>query len=151
LGNQAPAAMAIEKNLKNVLSVYREDITRVWGRRRLQGKLSSIRGRVFCKREGCKSLSSVSSASRNLHPKLSKEEVHDVMKGIYDDIYSGSNRKVLLYRELIRNQVFTQGAGVMETHLKKYSMCTRIFYGTRKSQIREGDQNTLQKNRSMLR
>jgi hypothetical protein len=89
--------MAIEKNLKNVLSVYREDITRVWGRRRLQGKLSSIRGRVFCKREGCKSLSSVSSASRNLHPKLSKEEVHDVMKGIYDDIYSGSNSIVLCY------------------------------------------------------
>jgi hypothetical protein len=25
------------------------------------------------------------------HPKLLKEEVHDVMKGIYDEVYSGSN------------------------------------------------------------
>jgi hypothetical protein len=39
------------------------------------------------------------------HPNLSKEDVHDVMKGIYDEAYSGSNSIVLHYQDLIRNQV----------------------------------------------
>jgi hypothetical protein len=51
------------------------------------------------------------------HPKLSKDQVHNVMKVIYDEVYSGGNSIVLHYQYLIRNQVFTQGAGVMEMHL----------------------------------
>jgi hypothetical protein len=41
------------------------------------------------------------------------------MKVIYDEVYSGSRSIVLHYQELIRNQVSTQGAGVMEMHLVK--------------------------------
>jgi hypothetical protein len=34
---------------------------------------------------------------QKFHPKLLKEEVHDVMKGIYDEVYSGSKSIVLCY------------------------------------------------------
>jgi hypothetical protein len=53
------------------------------------------------------------------HPKLSKDEVHDVMEGIYNEVFSGGNSIVLHYQDLVKNQVSTQGAGVMETCLAK--------------------------------
>jgi hypothetical protein len=100
------------------------------GRRRLQRKIiwrriGSIRGRDKNRRKyihktgGCNSLKQ--------HPNLVKEEVHDIMKSIYNEKYCRSNQIVLHYWELIRNQASTQGAGVMETHPEKYSRCTRSF------------------------
>jgi hypothetical protein len=70
------------------------------------------------------------------HLMLSKEEVHDVMEGIYDEVYSGSNCIVLHYRDLVKNQVSTQGAGDMETHLAKVLK----VYQKRLSYWKESDQ-----------
>jgi hypothetical protein len=53
------------------------------------------------------------------HRKLSKEEVHDVMEGIYNEVYSGNNSIVIQYQDLVKNQVTTQGSGVTDTHLAK--------------------------------
>jgi hypothetical protein len=100
------------------------------GRRRLQRimiwrRMSSIRGRVFrrlkhiCRREGYNSFKWCFNYIEKQCPNLSKEEVHVVMKGIYDEVYLGNNSIVLHYQELIRKHVSTQGAGVMEMHPAK--------------------------------
>ena len=44
---------------------------------------------------------------QKLYPKLSKGEVYDVMKGIYEEKYSGSNQIVLDFRKLLGDQVPT--------------------------------------------
>ncbi len=41
------------------------------------------------------------------------------MEGIYNEVYSGSNSILTQYRDLFKNQVTTQGSGVMDTHLAK--------------------------------
>jgi len=53
------------------------------------------------------------------HPNLSKEELRDVMKNIYEEKYSGSNKLVLYYQHLMRCPESSQGAGVREMHLTK--------------------------------
>jgi hypothetical protein len=74
------------------------------------------------------------------HPNLSKEEVHDVIKGVFDEVYCSSNSIVLHYRELIRNHVSTQGVGIMEMYLAKVLKVYQMFLRyTEKIQIREGD------------
>jgi hypothetical protein len=44
---------------------------------------------------------------QKLHPKLSKGGVYDIMKGIYDEKYSGSDQIVLDFRKFWGNQVPT--------------------------------------------
>jgi hypothetical protein len=44
---------------------------------------------------------------QKLYPKLSKGEVYDIMKGIYEEKYSGSNQIVLDFRKLLGDQVPT--------------------------------------------
>jgi hypothetical protein len=44
---------------------------------------------------------------QKLYPKLSKGEVYDIMKGIYEEKYSGSNKIVLDFRKLLRDQAPT--------------------------------------------
>jgi hypothetical protein len=44
---------------------------------------------------------------QKLYPKLSKGEVYDIMKGIYEEKYSGSNQIVLDFRRLLGDQAPT--------------------------------------------
>jgi hypothetical protein len=44
---------------------------------------------------------------QKLYPKLSKGEVYDIMKGIYEEKYSGNNNTVLDFRKLLRDQAPT--------------------------------------------
>jgi len=44
---------------------------------------------------------------QKLYPKLSKGEVYDIMKGIYEEKYSGSNKIVLDFQKLLRDQAPT--------------------------------------------
>ena len=44
---------------------------------------------------------------QKLYPKLSKGEVYDVMKGIYEEKYSGSNQIVLDFQRLLGDQAPT--------------------------------------------
>jgi hypothetical protein len=44
---------------------------------------------------------------QKLYPNLSKGEVYDIMKGIYEEKYSGSNKIVLDFRRLLGDQVPT--------------------------------------------
>jgi hypothetical protein len=37
------------------------------------------------------------------HPNMSRDELHDVLKSIYEEKYSGSNKIVLYYPKLIRS------------------------------------------------
>jgi hypothetical protein len=44
---------------------------------------------------------------QKIYPKLSKGEVYDIMKGIYEEKYSGSNKIVLDFRKLLGDQAPT--------------------------------------------
>ena len=51
------------------------------------------------------------------HPKMSKDELYDVLSSIYEEKYSGSNEIVLYYRMLIRSPDSSQ-AKVLEAYYK---------------------------------
>ena len=45
---------------------------------------------------------------QNIHPDLTKKDVYEVMKGIYEKNYSGNNQVVLQFCSLLGNQVPTE-------------------------------------------
>ena len=45
---------------------------------------------------------------QNIHPDLTKKDVYEVMKGIYEKNYSGNNQVVSQFRSLLGNQVPTE-------------------------------------------
>jgi len=53
------------------------------------------------------------------HPNLWRDKLHDVLKSIYEEKYSGSNKTVLYYQKLIRSPNSSQEAGVREMHPAK--------------------------------
>jgi hypothetical protein len=138
-----PTAKTIKRNPMNVLRVYKEILgyCKEYGGKKTPEN-NDLEKIEFHQRQGIKKKKRRPQKREmqlfkwclkyivKQHPNLSKEEVHDVMKGIYDEVYSGSNSIVLHYQELIRNQIlYTQGARVMERRCiwQKYSRCTRSF------------------------
>jgi hypothetical protein len=127
LGDQAPIAKAIEKNPMNVLRVYRKILKyykeyeekKTPGNTEFHQRKRQKKKKMHLQKRGLRLYKRCFNKIEKEHPKLSKEEVHDVMEGIYDEVYSGNNSIVIQYRDLVKNQVTTQGAGVMDTHLAK--------------------------------
>jgi hypothetical protein len=58
-------------------------------------------------------------------PNLSRDKLHDVLKSMYEENYSGSDRIVLYYQKLIRSPDFSQEAGVREMHAGKV---LKVYY-----------------------
>jgi hypothetical protein len=98
LGDQAPTTMAIERNLTNVLRVYGE----ILGYYKDFGEKMTLGNTEFHQRKSLKKKKMHSqkrvmrlykqyfNCIKKQHPKLSKDEVHDVMEGIYNELCSGN-------------------------------------------------------------
>jgi hypothetical protein len=144
LGDQAPTKKAIEKNPTNVLKVYRQILQynkayeekKTPGNTEFHQRKRQKKKKKRLQKRGLRLYKRCFNKIEKEHPTLSKEEVHNVMEGIYDEVYSGNNSIVIQYRDLVKNQVTTQGAGVMDTHLAKVLK----VYQKRLSKWKEKDQ-----------
>jgi len=110
LGDQAPTDRVIEKNPTNVLKVYK-DILRYYKEcqekknqdstgqemmmfpQRMQGKKT----KMCLQRKGMRQYKKCLKYIEAQHPNMLRDELCDVVKSIYEDKYSGSNKIVLHY------------------------------------------------------
>jgi hypothetical protein len=116
LGDQAPTDRVIKKNPTNVLKVYKDilwyykefeekkhqDSTgqeMMMFPQRMQGKKIKMRPQKRGMRLYKKCLKYIETQ----HPNMSRDKLHDVLKSIYEEKYSGSNEIVLYYWKLIRS------------------------------------------------
>jgi hypothetical protein len=92
-------AKAIERNPTNVLRVYREILSyyKDFGEKKTPGKTefhhrkSLKKKKTVPQKRGMHHFKKCFKYIQELHPKLLNEEVLDVMRGIFDEVYSGSN------------------------------------------------------------
>jgi len=130
LGDQVPTDRVIEKNPTNVLKVYK-DILRYYKEcqekkhqdstgqemmmfpQRVQEKKTKMRLQKRGMRQHKKCLKYIETQ----HPNMSRDELHDVLKSIYEEKYSGSNKIVLHYRALISSPDSSQ-AKVLKAYYK---------------------------------
>jgi hypothetical protein len=105
LGDQVPTTKGIERNPTNVLKVYSEMLgyykdlgdKKTPGKSEYHPRKSLKKKKPVLQKRGMGLFKWCFKYIQKLHPKLSKKEVHDVMKGINDEEYSDSNSIVLHY------------------------------------------------------
>ncbi len=127
MGDQAPTEKGIEKNPTNVLKVYRQILQyykayeekKTPGNTEFHQRKGQKKKKKHSQKRGLRLYKRCFNKIEKEHPQLSKEEVHNVMEGIYDKVYSGNDSIVIQYRDLVKNHVTTQGTGIMDTHLAK--------------------------------
>ncbi len=144
MGDQAPTEKAIEKNPTNVLKVYRQILQyykayeekKTPGNTEFHQRKRQKKKKKRSQKRGLRRYKRCFNIIEKEHPQLSKEEVHNVMEGIYDEVYSGNNSIVIQYQDLVKNQETTQGTGVMDTHVAKVLK----VYQKRLSKWKETDQ-----------
>jgi hypothetical protein len=71
------------------------------------------------------------------------------MKGMYDEVYCGSNSTVLQYRELIKKQASTQGVG--DTFSQKLQGVPEAFKVLERVRSEKEIRKAWQRKRSLLR